>query len=153
MVTAVVSGEMWFTRRSMSLFLEALGLVHLPGRRFEKGAALSERELQVTKMAMRGASNRSIGDSLGITERTVKAHMSSILSKLNLTHRAELCLLEESMLGPSAVADKPSGVDTSASEPPPAPPGLTSAGKQTHPGRGTRVARRSRRSPKSLGPA
>ena len=97
-VAAVVSGEMWFTRRTMSLFLEALGLVDSIGRRSEESAALSERELQVARMAMRGASNRRIGESLAITERTVKAHMTAILAKLRLTHRAELCLLEEGAL-------------------------------------------------------
>ena len=48
---------------------------------------LSERELDVLRIAARGNSNKRIAAELGITEDTVKAHMKSILSKLDARDR------------------------------------------------------------------
>ena len=53
---------------------------------------LTERELDVAVMVGRGFSNREIGEQLQMTERTVKAHLTSIFSKLNLRDRVQLAL-------------------------------------------------------------
>jgi NarL family two-component system response regulator YdfI len=50
---------------------------------------LSERELEVLQMVAEGAArNKEIAYKLGITERTVKAHLSHIFQKLNVDARA-----------------------------------------------------------------
>lgn len=49
---------------------------------------LSERELEVLQMVAEGARNKEIAYKLGITERTVKAHLSHIFQKLNVDARA-----------------------------------------------------------------
>lgn len=54
---------------------------------------LTEREQAVTRAVARGASNREIAVSLLISERTVKAHLSSIFSKLGVRDRVQLVLL------------------------------------------------------------
>ena len=48
---------------------------------------LSERELEVLRIAARGNSNKRIAEALGISEDTVKAHMKNILSKLDAKDR------------------------------------------------------------------
>ncbi len=48
---------------------------------------LTERELAVLHLIAQGHSNKSIGDQLHIAEGTVKAHVNSILSKLNARDR------------------------------------------------------------------
>jgi two-component system NarL family response regulator len=48
---------------------------------------LSERELEVLRSAARGNANKRIAAALGITEDTVKAHMKSILAKLDAKDR------------------------------------------------------------------
>ena len=48
---------------------------------------LSEREIVVLRRVARGISNKIIAAELQVTERTVKAHMSSILSKLGANDR------------------------------------------------------------------
>jgi NarL family two-component system response regulator YdfI len=50
---------------------------------------LSEREKEVLAMLSEGALNREIARQLRITERTVKAHVTSIFSKLGVSSRAE----------------------------------------------------------------
>ncbi len=57
-----------------------------------KGAAddtLSERELEVLKLMARGYRNKEIARELVITEKTAKAHVSNILSKLSVSDRTE----------------------------------------------------------------
>ena len=49
---------------------------------------LTERELEVLQAASRGERNKEIAYKLGITERTVKAHLASIYQKFNVDSRA-----------------------------------------------------------------
>ena len=53
---------------------------------------LSDRELDVAKMIRFGDSNKSIASSLNISERTVKAHLTSTFKKLKVTDRLHLAL-------------------------------------------------------------
>ena len=53
---------------------------------------LTPRELDVLRLVARGLPNRSIGDALGITERTARTHVSNILAKLGLTSRTQAAL-------------------------------------------------------------
>ena len=50
---------------------------------------LTEREREVLKLVVQGNSNQQIADSLVISIPTVKAHISNILSKLQVSSRAE----------------------------------------------------------------
>lgn len=51
---------------------------------------LSRREKEVLKEVQRGYKNREIGDLLGISELTVKRHITNILSKLKLSKREDI---------------------------------------------------------------
>jgi NarL family two-component system response regulator LiaR len=55
----------------------------------EPASDLTEREMQVLNLVVQGQSNRQIADAMFISVATVKAHVSSILSKLQLSSRAE----------------------------------------------------------------
>jgi DNA-binding NarL/FixJ family response regulator len=50
-------------------------------------SALSEREIEVLRCVSGGSANKTIATQLGITEETVKAHMKSILAKLEAQDR------------------------------------------------------------------
>ena len=50
---------------------------------------LTPREVEVLRLIATGASNRAIAEQLVITERTVKAHVSHILHKLNVSSRTQ----------------------------------------------------------------
>jgi DNA-binding NarL/FixJ family response regulator len=54
---------------------------------------LSEKEIQVTELILEGLTNDAIANKLNIKPRTVKAHVSSIFSKLHVNDRISLVLL------------------------------------------------------------
>lgn len=54
---------------------------------------LTPREKEVAERAARGLANQSIADELGITERTVRAHISAVFEKLGVADRLMLALL------------------------------------------------------------
>jgi two-component system, NarL family, response regulator LiaR len=56
---------------------------------FNPFTELSERELQVLKLIADGASNEQIAEQLVISEKTVKSHVSNILSKLHVADRTQ----------------------------------------------------------------
>jgi len=53
---------------------------------------LTEREYQVAMAVGKGANNKEIAEELEVSERTVKAHLTSIFDKLNLRDRVQLAL-------------------------------------------------------------
>jgi DNA-binding NarL/FixJ family response regulator len=54
--------------------------------------SLTSRELDVLRLLGEGYANKSIAAELGITERTTRAHVSSILAKLGLSSRTQAAL-------------------------------------------------------------
>ncbi|WP_020006352.1 response regulator [Salinicoccus albus] len=50
---------------------------------------LSAREIEVLKEIVRGKSNKEIGETLFVSEKTVKTHVSHILNKLEVTDRTQ----------------------------------------------------------------
>jgi NarL family two-component system response regulator LiaR len=53
---------------------------------------LSAREMQVMRLVAKGMSNKDIAVDLGLTVRTVKAHLSNIFVKLDVASRTEAIL-------------------------------------------------------------
>jgi two-component system response regulator DevR len=53
---------------------------------------LSPRERRILAFIADGLTNREIGERLGISEKTVKNHVTGLLSKLRLRHRTEAAL-------------------------------------------------------------
>ena len=67
----------------------------------ETESALSERELEVLRAAAEGGTNQQIALQLGISERTVRAHLTSVYNKFGVSsrgaaiaHAAQLGLLQ-----------------------------------------------------------
>lgn len=52
-------------------------------------AQLTERELRILDLIADGMTNREIGETLFLSEKTVKHHVSDILGKLGITRRVE----------------------------------------------------------------
>lgn len=94
MLQTVIDGNIWTypeltaalakaTKKS-SLNSEALELIQ---------KRLSTKELEVIYLILNGLTNDAIASALNITTRTVKAHVSSIFSKLHVNDRVSLILL------------------------------------------------------------
>ena len=55
--------------------------------------SLTDREREVLVLVAQGLSNQQIADSLVISERTARTHVSNILSKLGVASRTQAALL------------------------------------------------------------
>jgi NarL family two-component system response regulator LiaR len=53
---------------------------------------LTDREVEVIRLVAKGLSNQEIAERLVVTEATVRAHVSNILSKLHLANRTQAAL-------------------------------------------------------------
>ncbi|NEQ87288.1 MAG: response regulator transcription factor, partial [Moorea sp. SIO2I5] len=60
---------------------------------------LTPREQEILRLIATGASNREIANRLYISEKTVKNHVTHILSRLNVRDRTQAAILANSMLG------------------------------------------------------
>ncbi|WP_341910027.1 response regulator transcription factor [Polaromonas sp. YR568] len=67
---------------------------------------LTDREREVAQTLASGASNKEIARLLGITDRTVKAHVGAILEKLQVRDRLQLSLV---INGGARVTDRSDG--------------------------------------------
>ena len=51
---------------------------------------LSPRELEVARLVARGLTNKQIGETLYVSERTAENHVQHILLKLGFTNRSQV---------------------------------------------------------------
>ena len=58
----------------------------------ESPEELTDRETEILKLLARGKANKQIGSTLFLEEKTIKAHVSSILRKLNVQSRTQAAL-------------------------------------------------------------
>ena len=92
-VRAVSRGESPLDPRAARSMLEA--------RRPEKAVSgLTERERQVLSLIAQGRANKQIARSLGISEPTVKAHVTSIFHRIGVTDRTSAALWAQRNLSP-----------------------------------------------------
>ena len=99
---AIASGSVWVNQQVMQrLILAMTPPAADDGTEKKQGQhdtppllhQLTKREDQIARLVAAGLSNLAIAERLGITERTVKAHLSSMYSKTSTTGRLGLALL------------------------------------------------------------
>jgi two-component system, NarL family, response regulator LiaR len=88
-VRAAFRGEVRLDPRAQQRLMREL---RRPAAAADGRAALTERETEVLAQLARGATNKSIAQSLGVGEATVKSHVSSVLAKLGLKSRTQAAL-------------------------------------------------------------
>lgn len=97
----VASGGIWMGRSLVTRLLE-LVQERAPAQAAWHNGQLTDREEGVARQAASGRANAQIAESLGITERTVKAHLSAVFEKLGVSDRLQLALLVHGISQPRA---------------------------------------------------
>lgn len=82
------------TRPREAVFLSrAHNLVHRRIRTGSSSLKITNRESEVVDLLIQGFTNKEIGRELGISNHTVRDHISAILKKTNTASRMELAVL------------------------------------------------------------
>ncbi|MEM9485951.1 MAG: response regulator transcription factor [Cyanobacteria bacterium P01_F01_bin.116] len=100
LVTAIRAVDQGYTHMGPGLFEKTMGSSQTLEQSSisselvipEKLRSLSPREQQVLQLIVTGLNNREIGEKLFISERTVRNHVTSILSQLQLRDRTQAAL-------------------------------------------------------------
>jgi len=93
-IRIVMDGGYWVGRESVSDLLLALRNLGPALERPEPVPAfsLTQRELQIVGLVVAAAGNKKIAETLAISEKTVKHHLTNIFEKLGVSSRLELAL-------------------------------------------------------------
>ncbi len=106
-IHAVMQGQYWLEGRPVHNLVQVLhdltAQTALPQR---KTFGLTPRELEVVGLITEGSTNKYIAQAFGISEETVKRHLTNIFNKLGVGNRLELALfaLNHNLLPPEATA-------------------------------------------------
>ena len=93
-IHTVCGGQVWVDPRMATALVEELS--HLGPEsagvagRDENG--LTERELEIVRLVASGYKNKEVGNTLTISERTVKTHLTNIFQKLGVRDRVGLVM-------------------------------------------------------------
>jgi DNA-binding CsgD family transcriptional regulator len=93
-IGSLMDGGLWLRRAILTEHLMRTGGSF-------NACKFSVREEQILAFLVNGSSNKEIGNTLGISDRTVKFHVSNILRKFNVKNRRELLNARE------VIADRP----------------------------------------------
>lgn len=93
-IRATYAGEVWAERKVLSEVLESLRQKmqekNLPLSDMQE--TLTDREHEIVKWVIQGMTNKEIATRLGISDKTVKTHLSNIFNKLKISRRLQLVL-------------------------------------------------------------
>jgi len=93
-IRKVYAGEVWIDNPILSQALESLltrpTASSAPAESHD--SKLSNREMEVVRCVAMGLRNKEVADKLGVTEATVKNHLTSVYAKLGVNDRLELIL-------------------------------------------------------------
>ena len=95
----VLAGEIYLPPHLHDKFSVTLSGDLGAGRNLNDRYGLTEGQRRVMELLREGKSNREIGDLLGLTEGTVKVHVSKIFRKLGVVSRAEAIALFQRQRG------------------------------------------------------
>jgi NarL family two-component system response regulator LiaR len=84
-IKAAAAGQVQLTPKAAARLMQAINAPRNP-------EALTERETEVLRLVAQGQANKQIAASLYIAEKTVKIHVSNILSKLGVQSRTQATL-------------------------------------------------------------
>jgi len=90
-IEIIDAGNLWFYPEFMASLIKNSN--RPAASKNENIGRLTERENEIAGLVSKGLSNRDIAEQAGISERTVKAHLTSIFEKLEVSDRLSLALV------------------------------------------------------------
>ena len=92
-IRAVMQGQYWLEGRPVQNLVQVLrDLAAQTAPPPRKTFGLTARELEVVALITEGSTNKYIAQAFGISEETVKRHLTNIFNKLGVGNRLELAL-------------------------------------------------------------
>lgn len=92
-IRAVMQGQYWLEGRPVQNLVQVLrDLAAQTAPMPRKTFGLTARELEVVTLITEGCTNKDIAKQFGISEETVKRHLTNIFNKLGVGNRLELAL-------------------------------------------------------------
>jgi len=91
-IRTVVDGKSYFRPGLTERVLSGIKTMPLEFDSLDPPCPLTQREIEVLALVAGGCSNQEIAESLGVSEGTVKNHVSTILSKLGVRDRVQAVL-------------------------------------------------------------
>lgn len=92
-IRAVMQGQYWLEGRPVQNLVQVLhDLAAQTAPPPRKTFGLTARELEVVGLITEGSTNKHIAETFGISEETVKRHLTNIFNKLGVGNRLELAL-------------------------------------------------------------
>ena len=103
-IRVVHRGEVWATSRVIAQTMAELAAraAPPPAGKLAFHQRLSRREQEIVQLVVEGLSNLEAANRLGITEATVKAHLTHVFQKLALRGRTQLAACYHGQLSPPA---------------------------------------------------
>ncbi len=90
----ITSGGLWVWRKMLSRFVDSLlGASRTQDTVHAQDVRMSQRERQIASALLKNLTNKEIANELNISERTVKFHVSNLLSKFKVQRRSDLLML------------------------------------------------------------
>jgi len=109
-IRAVRSGESVLDSMATRKLLERVVNISTETTEEKMRGQLSPRETEILRLAARGMSNRDIAQSLDLSMRTVKAHLSNIFNKMRCSCRTE-AIVKGFREGYISLEDIPQGIE------------------------------------------
>ncbi|MDR3749154.1 MAG: response regulator transcription factor [Acidobacteriota bacterium] len=103
-IRSVMQGQYWLEGRPVQNLVQVLrDLAAQTAPPPRKTFGLTARELEVVALITEGSTNKHIAQTFGISEETVKRHLTNIFNKLGVGNRLELALfaLNHNLLPPA----------------------------------------------------
>lgn len=106
---AVLSGDTWLPpSAAMEATAMHASLDQHEAEATARLAALTPQQFRVLSMLSAGLLNKQIAGELGVSEATIKAHVSAVMQKLGVSNRTQAVLLAQRLSLDQNISDPPS---------------------------------------------
>ena len=92
-IKVIQSGNVWLYPDLMTKIISKINKINDDSKIHQLLKDLTDREKEVALLVSKGDTNKMIADELGISQNTVKLHVSSIFEKLSIKSRVALAIL------------------------------------------------------------